>query len=86
MEYRVYSMLFSTVMDLSLLHILNFMVSTEVDVGLLQEIKCVVSIEVDIRFNNKKKKNKKIKKIILQEMDLCGIQGVQYVVFHSDGP
>ena len=49
-------MLFSTVMDLSLLHILNFMVSTEVDVGLLQEIKCVVSIDVDIRFNNKKKK------------------------------
>ena len=31
-------MLFSTVMDLSLLHILNVMVSTEVDVGLLQEI------------------------------------------------
>ena len=52
------------------------------DVGLLQEIKCVVSIEVDIRFKKKKKKTA----IFLQEMDLCGRQGVQYVVFHSDGP
>ena len=67
------------------MHTLILIVSTEVDVGLLQEIECVVSIEVDIRLKKKKKKKKKTA-IFLQEMDLCGIQGVQYVVFHSDGP